>query len=236
MTQPFAEYGIKFDRLAEACRSLKSRAKSQNVITEFWPVVGSKYSESRSFMVVGRAVNGWVKPGLDLRSTSFEHGHSQMREKAIRKSRMSLNWVRERGNTEYNPLRSQFWILVRKLHRSASIDWPDRIAWSNLYKIAPCSGGNPGEPLKRIQLDNARDLMNFEIDNLGPERLLFLTGTKWARPFLKGQFDERKNETVDSHTLVGGLFGESKVVVSPHPQGKNIDNLVAAIERLFASV
>lgn len=97
-----------------------------------------------------------------------------------------MSWVINRWNeTEYKTRTSAFWRCIREVVGRLEIapindgpdsKWPSHLVWSNLYKIAPLSGGNSGGFLRRIQQEGCEKLLEWEVTTYKPKRILFLTG------------------------------------------------------------
>lgn len=70
--------------------------------------------------------------------------------------------------------------VIRKYHglNSASEEWASRVAWSNLYKIAPKDGGNPNQDEMAEQLEVCKELLIKELTLWRPKAAVFLTETK----------------------------------------------------------
>jgi hypothetical protein len=158
----------------------------------FWPKVGSCYDGD--ILVVGRAVNGWIdRWDLDqnadlatLAATARETGESTVNGD-------QLGWVLDRWKRRdgaYDTSTSQFWETVRRVAISGHPDreeaWPSYVAWSNLGKLAPWSGGNPSSRLLGIQREHGPALLRREVDELAPCRIVALTGRSWFEPFATG--------------------------------------------------
>jgi len=154
-----------------------------------------------------------------------------------------MSWVTKRWGPQkdkaYNTRRSAFWRVIRAVvYRLKIADaddnetpWSSHLVWSNLYKIAPCDGGNPNSTLRKAQLDGCVKLLQWELKHYQPRRVLFLTGW-WADqfPFLNEAWkDQPKPKVQSSVEDVGQLdCGSHKAicVVAGHPQGKNETNWV----------
>lgn len=125
---------------------------------------------------------------------------------------------------EYSTARSAFWRFTRRflahLDRPSALDphWSSRLAWTNLAKLAPWSGGNPGGVLLDIQRRLGPALLAQEVASLRPAVVLVLTGRWWFKPFA-----ESLALPVDWRSgLLEGLAddGETRWLIAPHPQGK----------------
>ena len=153
------------------------------------------------------------------------------------------SWSNAKG--EYNTRRSAFWRAIRgvvarlEIADVAQDSWPSHLVWSNLYKVAPAEGGNPGESLCQIQLTGCRELFNLELTTYTPSRLLLLTGTGWASSFLS-DFDCMPQDVAEFGYVEG--FGTLTIdpakqpiwyVVAAHPQGKPEEQWIAEVCSAF---
>jgi hypothetical protein len=95
-----------------------------------------------------------------------------------------LHWVHHQRKKpyRYNSVAvTPFWSVIGKvLHgldpaRAADPNWASWIAWSNLYKVAPARGGNPGGPLMRCQFGKCAELLKVELANWQARAAVFLT-------------------------------------------------------------
>ena len=197
-------------------------------LTAFWPMVGHKYSGS--LMVVGRAVNGWID-----HITVDKLGDPAAREVLLEAARRTaegngtcpMAWVTERWRARdgaYSTARSAFWRHIRAVLAAVDPDsrddpdWSSRIAWTNLAKLAPAGGGNPGGSLLHIQRRACPALVAREVYELAPRRVLVLTGGWWFEPFA-----DHLGLAVDRRPgLVEGIARQPTRtwVVAGHPQGK----------------
>lgn len=92
--------------------------------------------------------------------------------------------------------------------------------WTNLYKVAPTAGWNPGADLQRLQRTAATELLSLEIEAFAPRRLLALTGT-WIAPFVEPlglQLEAREGQVEEIGTRLS-----VPVVVAKHPIRKPED-------------
>ena len=232
-----AEYESAYGRLLAALAVAPGIEPS--ALTAFWPMVG--HSFDRGLLVVGRAVNGWMDhisvealPDRAARAALL----TAVRRTAEGSGACPLRWVTERwspGDGEYSTARSAFWRHIRGV--LVAVDpasredplWSSRISWSNLAKLAPASGGNPGGTLLDVQRREGPRLLSQEVHELAPRRVLVLTGRWWFEPFA-----ERMGLNVEWQTgLVEGIAREPARtwVIAGHPQGKPraiLDEVVAA--------
>jgi hypothetical protein len=212
-------------------------------LTGFLAARGEAYRGE--LMWVGRAVNGWVKPGCtpaELQDESRVDALAQtIFDKALgldKDGPCPLRWVANPWSgkkADYNPARSAFWRTAKRvlagLDPSAAEDrnWSSRLVWSNLYKFAPEKGWNPSAKVAALQQARCRELLLHEIATFRPKCLVFATGPDWAGPFTSApcfKFDRKLDEGLlrGSGDLV--LDGEpiGRFVVALHPMGKNEDD------------
>ena len=219
-------------------------------VSGFLSSKGSNYDYE--LMVVGRAVNGWIK-GIDPAELIDVHARKKYAEEVYKsvngESGCPMEWVMEQwgtGLTDYNTKRSAFWRVIRALvGQFSGIDenshnWPSHLVWSNLYKVAPSDGGNPSERLCEVQLDGCKSLLGSEIHTYRPKHLLFLTGLDWIEPFLQ-DFSKNYRSVSDSFvedmgTMDMGPDASAKVVIAAHPQGKDESQWVRQVFRAFSSL
>ena len=190
-------------------------------------------------MVVGRAVNGWMNSWTidEVRDPERRAMILKNIERAgsnqIEVHDCPMKWVSAQwGNSaEGDTKRSAFWRCIRtvvdnlRIADVSSSDWPSRLVWTNLYKIAPDEGGNPSQRLMSAQHASCRELLHAEIRSSDVDRILFLTGLDWAYAFLppleKACFSDTFDRQVHLH---GELKRQSAasvpVVIASHPQGK----------------
>ncbi len=130
-------------------------------------------------------------------------------------------WARPGG---YSTARSAFWRFTRRvlaqLDGPSALDarWSSRLAWTNLAKLAPWSGGIPGGSLLDIQRRIGPELLAEELDSFRPDVVLVLTGSWWFEPFAE-HLGLRVNWR---DGLLEGVAddGKARWLIAPHPQGK----------------
>lgn len=201
-------------------------------ITGFLAMTGDLYTGD--LMVIGRAVNGWLRgimpAELGQREIANEYAEEVFRS-VTAKGKCPMQWVTESwGDTkgDYNTARSAFWRVIRQtvgVLGVADIEdtkWPSHLVWSNLYKIAPAGSGNPGSALAKAQFDNCLALLNLELKTYAPRKLLFLTGWDWAGQFLKSypNIVMHKGLLEASGTITLPTGDTCRIAVAKHPQGK----------------
>lgn len=223
------------------------RILSGSKVTGFLSMAGHHYNNG--LMVVGRAVNGWVE-GISPASLTVPltaKNHSEEVFGSVTGTECPMSWVTERwgASNGYNTKRSAFWRVIRKVvesHRIADVhsrEWPSYLVWSNLYKVAPASGGNPNGTLCSLQLAGCISLMSVELSTYRPSLLLFLTGMNWAKPFIeafgmsapcnnKYHYVEGFGNTIADNCEIG------RYVIASHPQGKPEDPWVKEVMEAFS--
>jgi hypothetical protein len=148
-----------------------------------------------------------------------------------------MAWVSDlwRATTGYRTGRSAFWRVIRRVSAGdhADQDWPSRLVWTNLYKVAPAAGWNPGANLQRAQRALAIELLNIELGEYAPRRVLALTGS-WI-----GSFEDGLGLSLEARTgLVEGvgMRGDAAWVVAKHPMGKPETRYVSEVRAAFAEL
>ena len=229
---------------------LKSVGSNSNiepeVQTAFWPVRGHHFDGD--LFVIGRFTNGWHDDWLksDMVSESLRpqiieriRSHSEVEQKC------ALDWV---VNTPYdlgyNPNMSAFWRVIKKISLEGVQDsqrvanWPTWICWSNLYKIAPqkpkgeTTTPEPKKRSKDTQFPFSVRLIQQELEEFCPRRVLVLAGASWFRPFAK----ELGLEVKWNQGYAEGVAGASnrKWVIAQHPMTKPeapfVDEVLQAFE------
>jgi hypothetical protein len=199
-------------------------------LTTFFPMRGS--AATGELMVIGRAVRGWQKSPW----TADDAVDSERRAKIIQevvdrsstKDRCPMQWVndawgcpRKKG---YNTHTSAFWRVIRSVSESivgVGENWPSKLIWSDLYKVAPFKCGNPWARLIYAQIDACKRHLAEEVALWKPKRVLFLTGWDWAEQFI-GYLGRPVGERRDGYVQWSGkielAFAQPvKTVVSVHP-------------------
>ena len=152
-----------------------------------------------------------------------------------------MGWVTDRwGATDgYNTARSAFWRVLRRFvlanpaNQADPEHWSSRLVWTNLYKVSPAAGWNPGGDLQQAQRPSAIELLALEIDAFRPRRILALTGS-WIDPFVAdlGLSLETRSGLVEG---VGSARGAAWVIAK-HPMGKPGDLFVSEVTQAFADL
>lgn len=153
--------------------------------------VGRDYS--RGLMVVGRAVNGW-ESHLTTEDIALPGGVWKKAQADIPVNDCPMQWVADKwGNQkkgDYSTARSAFWRVSKAMLEALALtdaqtaNWPSSLAWSNLFKLAPASTGNPPWPVCELQQQACLAILREEIITFRPRYILMMTGLNWAKPFL----------------------------------------------------
>lgn len=205
-------------------------------MTGFLPQEGCRYECSRSLMVVGRSVNGWIseEDPASFSNSDFrkEYAHEVRGDSFPQIDRpCPMEWVTKQWGSSkgYNTRRSAFWRVIKKVTeelricKSGNEEWASHLVWSNLYKVSPSHGGNPNLSLRNIQRNGCKRIFEREIQSYHPKYLLLLTGKDWASPFLDHfEVDPReigKYVQCLAHPK-NSCCSNTKTVVAVHPQCK----------------
>jgi len=195
------------------------------------------FQYNNNVMVVGRVVNEW---GDNFQIDNLQiDSLLELLFESTSQDECPLEWIHQASNSGsvYNSNKSAFWRVIKNLSQvinklDASENWASKVVWSNLYKIAPSEGGNPGDRLCEYQFENCNELLKSEIEEYQPKYIIFLTGDNWFDGFLSEHIylnAKANTKWVDaSGTLTLNGF-TSKFVVAKHPQGKPEDDLLREI-------
>lgn len=232
-------YETEFERMLN---SVAEAATDPAVpLVPFWPIRGAAYD--RRLMVIGRSVNGWVEDWTptQLRAPATRRAAvARMRSDAEPTDRCRMGWVTDLWDNRsgYNTHRSALWRVLRRIVLADSSDvdvdrWSSALAWTNLYKVSPGAGWNPGADLQRVQRPAAVELLAMEIEAFAPRRILAMTGS-WITPFAEGIGLKvaPRSGLVEG---VGDLMGHP-CVVAKHPMAKPEGRLVAEVLAGFADL
>lgn len=186
-------------------------------------------------LFVGKAVNGWITDDQNV-----ENLFSNENRERIFNRKDQIEWVNElSGNTKgYNTKKSAFWRVIRKVSSELYADnWHKKIAWSNLYKIAPWNGGNPGLKMRKKQRPYCLEILKTEIKTLKPEYVVMLT-SGWEWFFIQELNKQNELKEVATEQWCGyetKMFIKDKIkyITSPHPQGKKEQEHSKAIIKLM---
>lgn len=134
-------------------------------------------------LFVGRAVNGWC----DIQPGSAEEIVNQIFASAMDTAQIGQGKVCYVENGEdkvYYYNRSPFFQLCHAVMAQFGFenDWSEHLAWTNLYKISPYSGGNPNNKLIGETLNSCALILQKEIFCLRPTHIVFITGGWWYKP------------------------------------------------------
>ena len=186
-------------------------------------------------LFVGKAVNGWITDDQNV-----ENLFSIENRERIFNRKDQIEWVNElSGNTKgYNTKKSAFWRVIRKVSSELYADnWYKKIAWSNVYKIAPWNGGNPGSKMQRQQRSYCLEILKTEIETLKPEYVVMLT-SGWEWFFIQELSKQNELKEVATIKWCGYetkmfIKDNVKYIISHHPQGKKEQEHSEAIIELM---
>ena len=207
-------------------------------VTGFMAMAGCLYDHA--LMVVGRAVNGWdvgvLPQHLSSHAAAERYSHVVL-DSVDGSCSCPMRWVTDSwGSVKggYNTKRSAFWRAIRGVVAQLEIadvkqdSWSSHLVWSNLYKVSPAEGGNPGVKLSKIQLPGCIELFKLELTTYTPSRLLLLTGSKWAFPFLPDPDGTPRDVAKFCYVERFGILTIApdkqpiRYVVAAHPQRRDV--------------
>lgn len=191
---------------------------------------GKKFptEERDGILFVGRATNDWLNDDLDV-DNLFDG-----KEKIFNREDQMI-WAEN-----YN---SAFWRVIRSVSKHFySQDELNHVAWSNICKLAP-NTGNPNNTLFKLQLLDACNILNKEVEILSPKFIVMMTGLDWADNFISSlngnewPSDEQiVAETVWSEPYKATVYkiANRYVLLTEHPQGKDEQSLIKCLIHLIS--
>ncbi len=211
------EYDQLFrENLLAFAKAIPSQAKEY---TAFYPIIGKEYAQGKHLLVVGQAVNEWLPSGFtggDDEKKLDEHIKLAIKESQAEGEECALNWVNTNW-TKSGLFRSFFWNvtykLVKQKYGKTDENWNKVIAWSNLMKIAPYTGGNPDAEEIKAQ-EYAAELFIEELNFLQPQNVILFTNLEtWAKPiFEKARINYE--ELSSGFIQATAAYGNSKIIVT----------------------
>jgi hypothetical protein len=181
------------------------------------------FPEKDGMLFVGKAVNGWM-----TNNTHVNVLFGKTNEGVFARDDQ-MEWVKNlEGKNEagYNTKKSAFWRVAKNISaRFYPDEWQSNVAWSNLYKLAPYTGGNPDAGLRNEQNSVCQRIFEKEIEILSPKYVILFT-SGWENDFLKylnGNKTPQSLQTIAWDGYETKLFQikDTYFVASQHPQGKN---------------
>lgn len=233
----------EFDKLL--LKLAEDKNYSQTELAALYPVEGKKYNHK--LMVVGRSLNGWErkwKPNDLIDPISRKKVIDDIYlDSQIKADSCPMSWISDQWGTNkkgiYNTKKSAFFRVIHSLLLNIGVinsdkDWASYLVWSNLYKVAPASGGNPSSKLARIQFPYCSEILRLEINLYQPRYVLFLTGKEWFDEFSENIQEISITKTQDGLVERVGEFiqsagGSSRIVVAKHPMGKKENQWVEEV-------
>lgn len=242
-----------YEKLYDVFNNLESFKNNAHFVS----MQGPFYQQnSRRFLLIGRATNGWMS--LPTASRDFFGNEAQKQFD----DRTRWNWVEAHDDTLYSAhdkgkknysqryclSKKPFWYYTKAIWYQLPGDiqscdiWMKNIAWSNLYKVSPITGHNPNEKSKSIQLDVCKSILKKELEQYQPTHILISTGYDWFAPFADIFENVKKNENLNSkhgkdknNIYVEGTasYGDAKTVISCRPEWKNKQVFVSSIVSAF---
>lgn len=216
-------------------------------------LVGNRYwAEPTKIMIVGRAVNGWEVPfqdcsTLDRTVKSILHQENRLDDFA----REFIIEGEGENQHKYYYAKSPFLRMMRLLVSEFSgteENWQQRIAWSNLFQVAPRKTGNPAWRMVRDDLPLYIRILRREIWQYEPNLVLFATDMNFFDHYsgnakyasfceLLNPQDVCSRET--QYVRMAGTFVDDpdiKMIVCCRPEGKPADKLIKEIRKVYTEL
>ena len=195
------------------------------------------FEERSGIMFVGRSTNSWLTTCEDV---NVLFGNT---EDSIFNCPDQMKWVEDlwdnKKKGDYNTARSAFWRVIKAVTKTFHPGtWYSHVAWSNVYKISPDSGGNPNNKLCNAQLEDCKKILETEIKTLSPKTVVMFTGEYWSMPFLRYLNGESEvtsicTESWDGYECKVYQIGGTTFIVTEHPQGKKENSHKQALIKLL---
>ena len=165
---------------------------------------GNVYNDKAiRILFVGRAVNGWE---IGFKDGTIDEIVDQVFESASNMGDIAAGVVEDQNGNQYNYNKSPFFQLCHKLMNlyGLSENWSERMAWTNLYKVAPYEKGNPNNSLIRETLSGCASILRKEISYLRPTHIVFITDAWWYKPSGKNMDESAFIKEIGNEHYVGG--------------------------------
>lgn len=229
------DYGVRYRAFLAGAAEASRPGRPWTI---FWPMIGHRYA--RDLLVVGRAPNGWTvrwDGAVERSDAAIAIAVEAVRRASEGDGADPMDWITwsDGIRNPYNTNTSAFWRVARGVRAGllgAADDWPRDLAWTNLAKIAPWGGGNPAGRALRVQRDLGPALFAREIEELGPLRVLVMSGRDWFEPFASAL----GLAVAWSDGAVEGVADQAgrRWVVTPHPMTRPEHPIVAGAIGAFA--
>ena len=187
-------------------------------LTSHWPIVGKRFDHG--VLVVGQAVYGWLPDWTALDATSAAGRSAILEDTKASFADLDdpMSWIA--GHRVEN---SPFWRTAHEVTDALVPDpenpWFSRVAWANLYPIAPGAyKGNPEGTLRQVQTTAAAEFLSTVVDALVPRLVLVLAGPfiwSFVEPLGLGGLAR----AAPPFTLVGRLREGVPWICGMHPGG-----------------
>lgn len=210
-------------------------------------LVGSQFhDQSVKVMVVGRAVNGWEVEFDDC--SSIEATTNSVLTQKNRMDDFAADWILDEHGKKYYYAKSPFLRMMRQLvgaFTGNEENWQQRLAWSNLFKIAPRNGGNPSWLMIRKDIPLYREIIKEEISQNKPNVVVFVTDMNFFDPYPNSKtyssflelINEVKLSSIPSEYIcMAGNFvdnPEIKLIVCKRPERRPIAEMVDTIADVY---
>jgi hypothetical protein len=171
-------------------------------------------------LVVGQAVFGWLPDWTALDATSAAGRSAILEDTKASFADLDdpMGWI-DGHRVENSP----FWRTAREVTDALAPDperpWFSRVAWANLYPLAPGAyKGNPEGILRQVQTVPAAEFLKAVVDALAPRLVLVLAGPfiwSFVEPLGLGGLCR----VIAPFTLVGRVRGTVPWICGMHPGG-----------------
>ena len=189
---------------------------SNATLTSHWPLVGRHFD--RGVLIVGQAVFGWVTDWVPSEAATAAGRRRILADSRAVFSELAdpMQWI-DGHRVEHSP----FWRTAHEVVDALTpgdAPWFTRVAWANLYPVAPNDvKGNPTGLLREIQTAPAAGFLDAIVEALEPRLVLVLAGP-YIWPFVQPLGLEVLTPHERPFTLVGIRSGR-QWICGMHPGG-----------------
>lgn len=187
-------------------------------LTSHWPLVGRDFDHG--ILVVGQAVYGWIPDWTAADATSPAGRSTILDDTRATFSELDdpMSWIA--GHRVEN---SPFWRTAHEvtdaLAPNTASPWFSRVAWANLYPIAPGDyKGNPEGALRQAQTAPAAEFLSAVVEALAPRLVLVLAGP-FIWPFVEPLALGNLVRADPPFTVVGRRRASVPWICGMHPGG-----------------
>ena len=184
-------------------------------------------------LVVGRATNGWSSLPCETPQEFGDEANWKFNEVGFQwivnpeDDFYALHNKPDKEEKTYYLKSSSFWRVAYRiwcgLSDSNGEGFIKRIAWTNLYKLAPKDKGNPTNKMCKQQFEACKEILAAEIQAYKPTHILIMTAYDWYHDFSALFEDSQRRDSNIFVEATAKIEVEGKlvpVVITCRPEGR----------------